>query len=85
VSKFSWVRTLGPTLKVVPDNGGFLVIFLLKGLSVDWTFFRVKTQDRTMLVRADDDSYLLVGIILEKLVWGRGIVTTGGAIAATNL
>jgi hypothetical protein len=52
----SGVRTLGSTLKVVSDNGGFLVIFLLKAFSVDRTFFKVRTQDQTMLVRPDDDS-----------------------------
>jgi hypothetical protein len=40
---------------VVSDNGGFQVISLLKALSMDWTFFRVKTQDLAMLVGLDDD------------------------------
>jgi hypothetical protein len=49
------VRTLGLTLNGCTDNDGFQVISLLKALSVDWTFFRVKTQDLAMLVGLDDD------------------------------
>jgi hypothetical protein len=29
-------------------------------------------------------SYLLVGIVLEKLVWSRGVVIIGGAIVAVS-
>ena len=48
----SGVKTLG----LVPENGGFLVVSLLKALFGDWTFSRVKIQDLTMMVGPDDDS-----------------------------
>jgi hypothetical protein len=40
---------------VVPDNGGYRVISLLKALSGLSTFSGVKIQDLTMLVKPDDD------------------------------
>jgi hypothetical protein len=36
---------------VVPCNGGFLFVFLLKALSGDWIFSEVKSPVLTMLVR----------------------------------
>jgi hypothetical protein len=46
---------------VISDNGGFLVISLLKALSGNKITSRVRTQDLTMLVSPDDDSvYALV-------------------------
>jgi hypothetical protein len=53
-------------LLVVLGNGGFLVVFLLKTLSKNKTFSRVKTQVLTMLVRQDD-----VGVDALILLWRR--------------
>jgi hypothetical protein len=67
---------------VVPGNGGFLVVFLLKTLSGDWTFSRVKTYDLIRLVRPDDDSvhtlihrYLAGGVVMENPFRSLGVVT----------
>jgi hypothetical protein len=57
---------------VVPGNDGFLVVFLLKTLSGDWTFFSVKTQDL--------HCYLSGGVILKNLFRSLGVFTTGGAV-----
>jgi hypothetical protein len=51
----SGVKALRLPLVVVPGNGGFLVVYLLKALFRDWTFSRVKILDLTMLVRLDND------------------------------
>jgi hypothetical protein len=54
-SQFSRVKNLTLTFGVVPGNGGFLVVPLLKALFGQWTFSRVKTQDLTIMVRQGDD------------------------------
>jgi hypothetical protein len=62
---------------VLPDNGGSLVISLLKALSGYWTFLQGENLgfdcwlDRTTTVFVD--SYLYEGVILEKLFRRQGI------------
>jgi hypothetical protein len=65
------VKALRLTLVAVPDNGGFLVVSLLKAFFEDWTFFRVKTQDLPLMVRPGDDGVCTLfpsrGVVLEYL------------------
>jgi len=64
------VKTLRSTFSGC-GNGGFLVILLLKALSEDGTFSRVKIQNLTLLVRPATMVFLHCdlpeGIVLEKL------------------
>jgi hypothetical protein len=73
---------------VVLGNGGFLVVFLLKALSKNETFSRVKTQVLTILVRPDDggvDALISGDVVLENRVERLGVITTGGAFTAVRL
>jgi hypothetical protein len=71
---------------VVPGNGGSLVISLLKALSEDWIFSRVKTEGQIMLVSPDDYSVcaVLSGFVLENLFRYLSVTSTYDAIDAAS-
>ena len=54
-SQSSVLKTLRANPRGCTDNGGILVVPLLKALFGGWTYSRVKTLYLTMMVGSDDD------------------------------
>jgi hypothetical protein len=85
----SRVKTSGWPSVVVPSNGDFIAISLLKALCRDWTSSRVKTngltwwldQMKMMFVHC----YLSGGTVLERPFWNKGVFNNGGSLATPSL